>query len=114
MSCKKVFIHWFRNYFALIQHLVLSQVIGDNRGEMHFAVTLLERTLRHTHETEREVPSFTRFSLKRLLRMDAEMLPLASRIPANMASLERSDSMKPLRNSSSCRNKNINLFFQAK
>ena len=30
------------------------------------------------------------------------MLPLASRIPASMASLLRSDSSKPLRNSSNC------------
>lgn len=104
---------WFLNGFALIYHPVLKQVIGNNRGEMHFTGTHLEKTLSHIHETERAVPSFTRFSLKRLLRMDAEMLPLASRIPVNMASLVRSDSVKPFRNSSSCRHKNMNLFVQA-
>lgn len=113
MACMKLFTLWFLNFFALIYHLVWKQVMGNNRGEMHIAATHLEKTLRHTHEPEREVPSFARFSLKRLLRMDAEMLPLASRIPVNMASLVRSDSVKPLRNSSSCRRKNINLFLQA-
>lgn len=108
MTCNKLFIIWFLNYFALVFHLVQKQVMGNNRGEMHFTVTHMEKTPRHTHEPEREVPSFTRFSLKRLLRMDAEMLPLASRIPVSMASLVRSDSVKPLRNSSSCRHKNIN------
>lgn len=113
MPCKTLFTLWLLNYFALIYHLVLNQVIGNNK-EMHFAVTHLEKSTKaHPWDREREVPSFTRFSLKRLLRMDAEMLPLASRIPVNMASLVRSDSVKPLRNSSSCRHKNINLFLQA-
>lgn len=49
------------------------------------------------------LPSLTRFSLKRLLRMDAEMFPLANRMPVSMASLLRSDSVKPFKNSSSCR-----------
>lgn len=39
--------------------------------------------------------------------MDAEILPLASRIPVSMASLLRSDSVKPLRNNSSCERANI-------
>lgn len=39
--------------------------------------------------------------------MDAEMFPLASRIPVSMASLLRSDSVKPLRNSSSCKTVNM-------
>lgn len=39
--------------------------------------------------------------------MAAERLPLASRIPVSMASLLRSDSVKPLRNSSSCQRANI-------
>lgn len=47
------------------------------------------------------LPSLTRFSLKRLLRMEAEMFPLASRMPVSMASLLRSDSVKPFKNSSS-------------
>lgn len=88
-----------------------TQFIRINR-EIQFTVkekTFGERAQRRTYEAEREVPSFTRFSLKRLLRMDAEMLPLASRIPVNMASLLRSDSVKPLRNSSSCRHQNITL-----
>lgn len=48
-------------------------------------------------------PSLTRFSLKRLLRIEADILPLASRMPVSMASLLRSDSVNPLRNSSSYR-----------
>ena len=47
-------------------------------------------------------PSLTRFSLKRLFRMEADMLPLASRMPVSMASLLRSDSVNPFRNSSNC------------
>lgn len=53
-------------------------------------------------------PSLTRFSLKRLFRMEADMLPLASRMPASMASLLRSDSVNPLRNSSNCRGQREN------
>lgn len=68
---------------------------------------------RCTYKVENCVPSLTRFSLKRLLRMDAERLPLASRIPVSMASLLRSDSVKPLRNSSSCQKANINIVLQA-
>lgn len=66
-----------------------------------------KNTTRQAHEAQRNAPSLTRFSLKRLLRMDAERLPLASRIPVSMASLLRSDSVKPLRNSSSCQRANI-------
>lgn len=64
----------------------------------------------HTHRGEGEgapwprppphPPSLTRFSLKRLLRMEADRFPLASRMPVSMASLLRSDSVKPFRNSS--------------
>lgn len=50
-------------------------------------------------------PSLTRFSLKRLFRMEADKLPLASRIPVSMASLLRSDSVNPFRNSSNWRHK---------
>lgn len=58
----------------------------------------IEGTLGHP-----ALPSFTRFSLKRLLRIDADILPLASRMPVSMASLFRSDSVKPFKNSSSYR-----------
>lgn len=51
-------------------------------------------------------PSLTRFSLNRLFRMEADKLPLASRMPVSMASLLRSDSVNPFRNSSNYRHKN--------
>ncbi len=46
--------------------------------------------------------------MKRLFRMEADMLPLASRMPVSMASLLRSDSVNPLRNSSNYRGQREN------
>ena len=44
MACKKLFTLWLLNYFTSIYHLVLHQVMENNKVKMHFVVTHLEKS----------------------------------------------------------------------
>lgn len=62
----------------------------------------MKAKLKKTSKETKQLPSLTMLSVKRLVKIVAGSVPLASRIPVSIANFVCSVSEKALRNSSSC------------
>ena len=110
-DCHSLLLYGLANTLAqLAVHQVLhSRTLGSSNMQVLTWVSMpgqnshaLAQHWMKTYENY-TLPSFTRFSLKRLLRIRPDMFPLAKRIPVSIASLLRSDSVNPFKNSSNCK-----------